>query len=375
MRGPGPSWGTPGHCPRYRPQRPDRSVTRPGRHRANGTTLFVQQFNNNTVDPTYPVSLPSPPSGGSSANSACLTASGNSNGSGLKSCTSSTDTQGSGNLRLTSAATNLEGGVFAATSVPTSQGIDATFNTYQYGGTSADGIAFVLAAVNPANPLSPATMGQSGGDLGYSATNTGSGLVGLAEGYMGIGLDVYGNYSNSNYEGTGCTDPGYISTNGKPVPGQVVIRGPGNGLAGYCAINSTAANTHSSALALRANTRPGSVVPVEVVINPTSTSFTTATGIKVTPGKYAVQFTPVGGSATTLTGTLPSVPSGLYPSSSWTTTAGIPKQLAFGSVDPPARSTTSTRSTRRTWSASPRCRSSRCPRPATSRRLRRSAPR
>ena len=150
---------------------------------------------------------------------------------------------------------------------------------------------------------------------------------------MGIGLDVYGNYSNSNYEGTGCTDPGYISTNGKPVPGQVVIRGPGNGLAGYCAINSTAANTHSSALALRANTRPGSVVPVEVVINPTSTSFTTATGIKVTPGKYAMEFTPVGGSATTLTGTLPSVPSGLYPSSSWTTTAGIPKQLAFGWVE------------------------------------------
>ena len=215
--------------------------------------------------------------------------------------------------------------------MPTSQGIDATFNTYQYGGNNADGIAFVLAAVDPANPVAPASIGQSGGALGYSA-NAGSSLVGLADGYMGIGLDVYGNYSNSVYEGTGCTDPNYISTNGSQVPGQVVIRGPGNSLAGYCAINSTASRTSSKALNLRASTRAGSVVPVEVAINPTSTSFTTASGIVVAAGTYAVQFTPVSGSATKLTGTLPTVSSGLYPSSSWTTAAGIPKQLAFGWV-------------------------------------------
>ena len=97
--------------------------------------------------------------------------------------------------------------------MPTSQGIDATFNTYQYGGNNADGIAFVLAAVNPANPLSPANIGQSGGALGYSA-KPGSNLLGLADGYMGIGLDVFGNFSNSVYEGSGCTNPAYISTNG-----------------------------------------------------------------------------------------------------------------------------------------------------------------
>ena len=297
---------------------------------ASGTTLFVQQFNNNTVNPAYPVSLPSPPPGGSSVNSACLTASGNTSGSGLISCPSSNDAQGSGTLRLTSASANLEGGVFAATSVPTSQGIDATFNTYQYGGTDADGIAFVLAAVNPASPLPPGTIGQSGGSLGYSAIS-GENLVGLADAYMGIGLDVHGNFSNSVYEGSGCTNPPYISTNNKQMPGQVVIRGPGVGLAGYCAINSSAASTSSPALTLRASTRTASVVPVEVAINPTSTSFTTASGITVPAGTYAVQFTPVGGSATTLTGALPTVPSGLYPSS-WTTSAGIPKQLAFGWV-------------------------------------------
>ena len=297
---------------------------------ASGATLFVQQFNNNTVNSAYPVSVPALPSGASGSNSACLTASGNTTTGPLLSCTSSNDTQGSGKLRFTSASAGLEGGVFSATSVPTSEGVDATFNSYQYGGTGADGLAFVLAAVNPADPLSPANIGQSGGALGYSA-EAGSSLAGLADAYMGIGLDVYGNFSNSAYEGTGCTNPAYISTSGHTVPGQVVVRGPGNGLAGYCAINSTAKNTSSKALTLRASTRSASEVPVEVAINPTSVSFTTASGITVPAGTYAVQFTPVGGSATTLTGTLPTVSSGLYPSS-WVNSAGIPSQLAFGWV-------------------------------------------
>ncbi|HUN37855.1 MAG TPA: putative Ig domain-containing protein [Trebonia sp.] len=297
---------------------------------ATGTTLFTQSFANNTVNSAYPVSIPALPSGPTGSNAACLTASGNTSGSAPQSCTSSTDANGSGKLRLTPNSTSQEGGLFAATSVPTSNGIDATFNTYQYGGSGADGIAFVLAAVNPANPVSPTNIGQSGGALGYSA-NAGSSLAGLADGYMGIGLDVYGNYSNSVYQGTGCTNPAYIA-NGKTVPGQVVVRGPGNGLVGYCAINSTATSTSSKALTLRASTRAASVVPVEVAINPTSGSFTTASGIVVASGTYAVRFTPVGGSATTLTGALPAVASGLYPSSSWTTSAGIPKQLAFGWV-------------------------------------------
>lgn len=83
---------------------------------------------------------------------------------------------------------------------------------------------------------------------------------------------------------------------------------------------------------LRAATRAPSVVPVEVVVNPTSISFTTASGISVAAGTYKVVFTPVGGAARTLTGTLPAVPAGLYPSSSWTNSSGIPKQLAFGWV-------------------------------------------
>ena len=234
---------------------------------AAGTVLFSQPFHDNTVDgPAGSVSLPTAPTGG--GNFACLSAAGNAVRNPLASCAPSADAQGSGKLRFTSAATGQEGGVFASTSVPTSQGLDVTFSSYQYGGTGADGMAFALAAVNPANPVTPAAMGQSGGALGYSAESTTT--TGLTDGYLGVGLDTFGNFSNK-YEGTGCTDPASIA---QKMPGQVVVRGPGNGTVGYCALQSSAAS---------------------------------------------------------LAGALPVVPSGLYPAS-WVSASGIPRQLAFGWV-------------------------------------------
>ena len=292
---------------------------------ASGTVLFNQPFHDNTVDGTAgSVSLPAPGAGGS--NYACLTASGNKNKTGpLYTCSAPTDTQGSGTLRFTQAVTGEEGGVFASTSVPTSQGLDVTFNSYQWGGTGADGLAFVLAAVNPANPVIPSVMGQSGGALGYSAET--STTNGLSYGYLGVGFDAYGNFSNK-YEGTGCTDPPNIA---QRMPGQVVVRGPGNLTVGYCALQSSAATATSSPLTLRSTTRAGSLVPVEVVFNPTAATVTTASGLSVPAGDYDVTFTPVGGTAQSLVGALPVVPSGLYPSS-WVNSNGIPKQLVFGWV-------------------------------------------
>ena len=295
---------------------------------ASGTVLFNQPFHDNTVDgPAGSVVLPTAPAG---TNAACLSAAGNATANPLASCATATDAQGSGKLRLTSTATYQEGGVFASTSVPTSQGLDVNFNSYQYGGNNADGIAFVLAAVNPANPQTPAALGQPGGALGYTAVIS-NGLSGLTDGYMGVGLDVFGNYSNYTYEGSGCTNPGFLK-NGGAVPGQVVVRGPGNGTVGYCGLASTAATTSSPVIPLRAATRPASVVPVEVVFNPSSSSVTTASGLVVPAGDYDVTFTPAGATASkSLVGPLPVVPSGLYPSS-WVNANGIPKQLAFGWV-------------------------------------------
>ena len=295
---------------------------------AAGTVLFSQPFHDNTVDGTAgSVSLPAVPSG---TNAACLSAAGNATANPLASCPSATDPQGSGKLRLTPDTGGKVGAIFAGTSVPTSQGLDVTFNSYQYGTATpsgADGIGFVLAAVNPANPATPATAGQSGGSLGYSAQASNA-LSGLSDGYLAVGLDAHGNFSNKTYEGTGCTDPANIDGT---MPGQVVVRGPGNGTVGYCALQSSAATATSQALTLRATTRAASVVPVEVVFNPGSSSVTTPSGLVVPAGDYDVHFTPVGGAARDLVGALPTVPAGLYPAS-WVNANGIPKQLAFGWV-------------------------------------------
>ncbi|MBL7497382.1 DUF11 domain-containing protein [Frankia sp. CNm7] len=303
------------------------SVIAPETARAAGTVLFNQPFKNSTANGTGAVSLPALPASASGSNFACLSAAGNTTSGPLLSCTTNTDSAGSGNLRLTNATTSKEGGVFGATSVPTSQGLGVTFNSYQYGGGGADGLTFVVAAVNPASPTAPTSIGQAGGSLGYSGTSS---SAGLAYGYLGFGMDVYGNFSSSFYQGSGCTNPAYISTVSR-VPGQVVVRGPGNGTVGYCAINSTATSTSSSALALRASTRAASVVPVEVVINPTSQTLVSDSGLSAAAGTYAFSFTPVGGTARTLRGSLPTVSTSLFPSS-WLSSGGIPRQLAFGWV-------------------------------------------
>ena len=102
---------------------------------AAGTALFNQPFHDSTVDGTAgSVTLPTAPA--VSGNSACLTAAGNATANPLASCPTVTDLQGSGKLRLTANVGTQEGGVFASTSIPTSQGLDVAFNTYQYGGTS-----------------------------------------------------------------------------------------------------------------------------------------------------------------------------------------------------------------------------------------------
>src|ERR1700683_1377399 len=115
---------------------------------ASGTTLFNQPFHDNTVDGSAgAVSVPS------GTNAACLTAAGNPPPNPLASSPAPNDTQGSGTLRLTPDTGGKVGSIFASTSVPTSQGLDARFNTYQYGTATpagADGLGFVLAAVNPA---------------------------------------------------------------------------------------------------------------------------------------------------------------------------------------------------------------------------------
>jgi large repetitive protein len=292
----------------------------PGAASAAGTVLFNNAFNDNTVDGLGTVSLPTPVAG--ATNLACLTATGNTTTAPLLSCAGGIDAQGSGTLRFTAAVGTEVGGVFGTTSFPTSNGIDATFTSYQYGGNDADGIAFMLAAVNPADPVSPTTMASSGGSLGYSPTAT---LNGLTNAYLAVGIDVFGNFSNPVYQGTGCTaQPNLISAEA----GAVVVRGPGSARVGYCGLNTT--YDSGGKATLHGTTRANSGVPVEVLINPTNTSFTSASGYTVPAGDYEVIVTPIGTATRTMIGPLPTVPAGTYPSATWLNSSGIPDQLAFG---------------------------------------------
>jgi MSHA biogenesis protein MshQ len=73
--------------------------------------------------------------------------------------------------------------------------ISVEFDYFVYGGTGADGIAIVLSdsAVAP-------IPGAYGGSLGYAQKNIAGGapqnIPGFAGGWIGIGIDEYGNFSN-----------------------------------------------------------------------------------------------------------------------------------------------------------------------------------
>src|ERR1019366_6419718 len=183
----------------------------PIRALAAGSPLESETFaNNSTVAGQWYL-----PAGQGGINGACLTAGPVSATTSIPNCASPPDVSGSGALRLTTNADNAVGAAFYQASLPTSEGLDITLDTYQFNGTGADGMVFSLAAANPASPSPPATTGPLGGDLGYAANTQGSpGTAGMPYGYLGIGLDVYGNYENTPLAGgSGCTIPSPLVAN------------------------------------------------------------------------------------------------------------------------------------------------------------------
>ncbi|HEX6351444.1 putative Ig domain-containing protein [Actinophytocola sp.] len=296
------------------------------------TTLFDKGFHDNQAGGTGIIAKPLLPAGATGTNHACLTSPGNILTGVVRSCTTFNDTLGQGKLRLTDTTASRLGGVFgtgATTNydMQNNKAIHATFNVYQYGGTEGDGLTFTFAAADPGAKPAPATLGQSGGSLGVAPVRS-SGLVGLPNVYLSFGFDTAGAFSTTDRQGAACAAQTYITT-GTNIPGQVVVRGPGAGTTGYCGINSTATDATSPALTLRAATRAESAMPVEVVLNPSSGTVRTTSGLTVPSGQYLVKVTTVGGTVRTLNGTLPTVPTALYPAPSWLN-GGYPKFLNFG---------------------------------------------
>ena len=113
------------------------------------------------------------------------------------------DPVGKGALRLTNGGqdTNRTGSVISQIPFPTNQGLQVTFTTATYGGngygnlngvaSGADGLAFFLI-----DGTKTPSIGSFGGSLGYSCSNRNGAGVGVVGGYLAVGIDELGNFSN-----------------------------------------------------------------------------------------------------------------------------------------------------------------------------------
>src|ERR1700690_1241962 len=101
----------------------------PIRALAAGSPLESETFANNS---TAAAQWYLPAGQGGSINGACLTAGPVSATTSIPNCASPPDTSGSGALRLTTNAGNAVGAAFYQASLPTSEGLDITLDTYQF---------------------------------------------------------------------------------------------------------------------------------------------------------------------------------------------------------------------------------------------------
>ncbi len=155
------------------------------------------------------------------------------------------DAVGSGALRLTNGDTSSSGsnGTYQSGAVvsnftfPSSQGLQVTFTTVTYGGnnynnTGADGISFFLA-----DGSKSATVGALGGSLGYSCSNVNSTYDGVQGGYIGLGIDEFGNFANSSDNTS--SGAGFKAS-------RISLRGSGN--TNWANLNSTYSSYYPSSL-------------------------------------------------------------------------------------------------------------------------------
>ena len=162
---------------------------------ANEQVSNIRSFDFGISGPSQPPCLtaatpiPSPPTAGT--------------GQGLPPCSTNTtnanllpDPQGSGTLRLTSSNNNQAAFVLFNQPIPSAEGLAITFDFFTYNGSGADGISFFLIDATQPPPPTPVA-GAFGGSLGYAQRTDPSFSAGLPRGYVGIGFDEYGNYSNA----------------------------------------------------------------------------------------------------------------------------------------------------------------------------------
>ncbi|GHB98840.1 autotransporter-associated beta strand repeat-containing protein [Cerasicoccus arenae] len=142
------------------------------------------------------------------------------------------DINGNGWLRLATTTGNQSNAIALDTAIPSVSntirvGFDFAF--WKPGTDPADGITVFMWDAGDA--FAP---GATGGSLGYAQQ---TGIDGLAGAYVGVGLDVYGNYSNPTEGRVG--GPGFL-------PNEVAVRDSGSGTTGYGYLEGTGDGTNPS---------------------------------------------------------------------------------------------------------------------------------
>ena len=139
------------------------------------------------------------------------------------------DTNGSGYLRLTNNSGNQSGFAIDQASFEAPSGFAISFEFFSYGKTTTDGADGFSVFLIDADKTSAAafTAGASGGSLGYAQKTIAPISDGVPNGYIGIGIDEYGNFANPTEGRVGGRIPGTL-TDGR-TPNAVSIRGSGSG--------------------------------------------------------------------------------------------------------------------------------------------------
>lgn len=187
------------------------------------------------------------------------------------------DPSGSGVLRLTNANFDQDAFVIYNSPIASNAGLSITFDFFAYGGTTrnatapagADGISFFLidGAASPTRP------GAFGGSLGY-AQKLADGIAGIEGGYIGIGLDEFGNFSNPT--DVGPTGPQQRVGGPGRIPDSVSVRGSsgtnyaylgGSGTLSPGIDNVGATNRNDAARRARLDITPAGLLTVRVDLN------------------------------------------------------------------------------------------------------------
>lgn len=133
------------------------------------------------------------------------------------------DPVGNGWLRLTPDSTNKVGFGYVNQSFPSTLGVLVDFEYTDWRRSvvnlgAADGFSVFLY-----DAAKPNSIGGKGGSLGYAPINTGGANdhAGVVGGYVGIGLDEYGNFSNPGEGRTG----GVTTNTGTLWPDRISMRG------------------------------------------------------------------------------------------------------------------------------------------------------